>query len=191
MPASIGNLVWRFENVLGRSMWEFSGHPEEPRFLIIGRSHRGRPVPAKALPAELFERLIPYGALTTLDRGEPAGIALALQAPDREAVDALMADERTGLCAFPGDRDPQLGLWRPALKRTATRPTRPSVRTHASAESVVLPAVHPGRCGEWADRWRFWVRLVEGANVQRAGARASADWLLVAQEHCWSRPSRP
>ena len=47
------HLVWRFENLLGRSMWEFSGQPAEPRFLIIGRSHRGRPVSAETLPAEL------------------------------------------------------------------------------------------------------------------------------------------
>jgi uncharacterized protein YciI len=94
------HLVWRFENLLGRSMWEFSGHAAEPRFLVIGRSHRGRPVPTETLPAELLERLILYGALTTLDGAEPAGVALALQAPDLEAVEALMDDERTGLGAF-------------------------------------------------------------------------------------------
>jgi uncharacterized protein len=94
------HLVWRFENLLGRTMWEFSSQATEPRFLIIGRSHTGRPVPAENLPAELVHRLILYGALTTLDGAEPVGIALALQAPDREAVDALMDDERTGLGAF-------------------------------------------------------------------------------------------
>ena len=40
------HLVWRFENLLGRSMWEFSGQAAEPRFLIIGRSHLGRPLGA-------------------------------------------------------------------------------------------------------------------------------------------------
>jgi uncharacterized protein len=94
------HLVWRFENLLGRSMWEFSGQPGEPRFLIIGRSHLGRPVSAESLPAELLERLILYGALTTLDDAEPVGVALALQAPDREAVDALIEDEGTGLGGF-------------------------------------------------------------------------------------------
>ena len=94
------HLVCRFENLLGRSMWEFSGQSARLRFLIIGRSHLGRPVPAETLPAELLERLILYGALTTLDGAEPVGVALALQAPDREAVDALIEDERTGLGAF-------------------------------------------------------------------------------------------
>jgi uncharacterized protein YciI len=94
------HLVWRFENLLGRSMWEFSGQPGEPRFLIIGRSHLGRPVSAQSLAAELLERLILYGALTTLDGAEPIGVALALQAPDREFVRALIEDERTGLGAY-------------------------------------------------------------------------------------------
>jgi uncharacterized protein YciI len=92
--------VWRFENLLGRSMWQFSGQPVEPRFLIIGRSHLGRPVSAETLPAELLEQLVLYGALTTLDGAEPVGVALAIQAQDREAVDAFIEDERTGLGAF-------------------------------------------------------------------------------------------
>ena len=85
------HVVWRFENLLGRTMWEFSGRAAEPRFLVIGRSHLRRAVPAETLPAELLERLILYGALTTLDGAEPAGVALALQAPDRNAVDSLIA----------------------------------------------------------------------------------------------------
>ena len=72
----------------------------EPRFLVVGRSQLARPAPAETLPADLLERLILYGALTTLDGAEPAGVALALQAPSREAVDALMNDERTGLGAL-------------------------------------------------------------------------------------------
>ena len=89
-----------FEDLLGRSMWEFSGQAAEPRFLVIGRSHLHRPVSAETLPAELRERLILYGALTTLDDDEPVGVALALQPPGREAVDVLTEDDRTGLGAF-------------------------------------------------------------------------------------------
>jgi uncharacterized protein len=94
------HLMWRFDNLLGRSMWEFAGRATEPRFLVICRSHLRRAVPAGTLPAELLERLILCGALTTLDGAEPAGVALALQALDREAVDALMKDEQTGLGAL-------------------------------------------------------------------------------------------
>ena len=34
--------VWHFENLLGRTMWEFSGAADEPRFLILARSRRGQ-----------------------------------------------------------------------------------------------------------------------------------------------------
>jgi hypothetical protein len=64
----------------GREGGKAHGQPAESRFLIIGRSHLGRPVLAETLPAELLERLVLYGALTTLDSAEPVGVALALQA---------------------------------------------------------------------------------------------------------------
>jgi uncharacterized protein len=101
------HFIWRFENLLGRTMWEFSGAADEPRFLVIARLDRdhsagrgSRPVPEGSLPPELRERLILYGALSTLDDGEPAGVALAIQAPDRDAVVALLEDERTGVDVF-------------------------------------------------------------------------------------------
>jgi uncharacterized protein len=94
------HFVWRFENLLGRTMWEFPDQPVGPRFLIIGRSDLRRRVAVEALPAELCERLILYGALSSLDDAAPVGVALALQAPDREAVDALIGEERTGLGPF-------------------------------------------------------------------------------------------
>jgi hypothetical protein len=99
--------VWRFENLLGRSMWEFPAVADEPRFLVIARSdrdrsarHRSRPVPHESLPPELRERLILYGALSTLDDAEPVGVALAVQAPDRDAVVTLLEDGRAGLDVF-------------------------------------------------------------------------------------------
>jgi hypothetical protein len=79
-------------------MWEFPGRATGPRFLIIGRSQRARLVSAESLPAELLERVILYGALTTLDGSGPVGVALALHAPDRGAVAALLQqDQRLGL----------------------------------------------------------------------------------------------
>jgi uncharacterized protein YciI len=92
--------IWRFENLLERSMWDFSAPATEPRFLIVGRLQLGRPAPAETLPAELLERLILYGALTSLDVAEPDGLALAVQAPDRAAVDGLLHGARSELGAF-------------------------------------------------------------------------------------------
>jgi uncharacterized protein YciI len=100
--------VWRFDNLLGRTMWESSGAVDEARFLIVARSHQSRkietsrkPVPPERLSAELRERLILYGALTTLDDSELVGVALAVQAPDRGALDGLLKEGRLGLDTVP------------------------------------------------------------------------------------------
>ena len=96
--------VWRFEKLLRRTMWEFTRRADEPMFLIIARSHgqmNGRPAPAEILSDDLRERLILYGALTTLEGVEPVGVALALQAPNRPALDALVGEERLGLVGEP------------------------------------------------------------------------------------------
>ena len=69
--------IRRFENLLGRTMWEFPGGSEDPRFLVF----TDRPV---SLPRE---RLIIHGAL------RPAGLVCALQAPSRDAVARLLSGE--------------------------------------------------------------------------------------------------
>jgi uncharacterized protein len=101
------HVIWRFENLLGRTMWAFSSEADEARFLIIARSDRdrraersSRPIPQERLPAELRERLILYGALSTLADAEPVGVALAVQAPDRNGVVAFLEDGRTGFDVF-------------------------------------------------------------------------------------------
>src|SRR5262245_48938496 len=94
--------VWRFDNLLGRTMWEFPGGADEPRFLVIARSHGGRkPIPPDGLSPELRERLILYGALATLDDSGAVGVALAVQAPDREALGGLLEEARLGLDVAP------------------------------------------------------------------------------------------
>ena len=100
--------VWRFENLLGRTMWEFTGASDEPKFLIIASSDGGsetaarwRPVPLERLSADLRERLIVYGALATLDDAEPVGVAIAVRARDEQAVETLLEQGRARLTAFP------------------------------------------------------------------------------------------
>jgi len=89
------HFIWRFMNLLGRTMWQFAGAPDEPRFLALAQG--GRVVPVADLPVELRDRLIMCGELAGLDDGEPAGMALAVQAPSREALDALLTDPRAAL----------------------------------------------------------------------------------------------
>jgi hypothetical protein len=90
------HLVYRFENLLGRTMWEFSAAADEPMFLIIARSAGDQ---AESLPPALRERLILYGTLTTLD-DNPVGVALAVQARDRDAARALLAEAQPAADGF-------------------------------------------------------------------------------------------
>jgi uncharacterized protein YciI len=97
-----------FENLLGRTMWDFALDAREPRFLVIAHTSHDqtralppRRVPLVALGAELRERLIVYGTLSEPPSGEAVGVALALQAPDRNTAVALLRDGGSGLDAFP------------------------------------------------------------------------------------------
>lgn len=96
------HLTWRFANVLGQTMWQFADAVHEPRFLVLAHPAIDvpqdlSPVPLADLPPELRDRLILYGEMRNLDDDEPAGVALAVQAPTREALDALLGGARAGL----------------------------------------------------------------------------------------------
>ena len=100
--------LWVFENLLGRTMWDFAGDAREPRFLVIahtGHDQTGplppRRVPLVALGAELRERLIVFGALGEPGSGDGVGVAIALQAPDRDTAVALLREGGAGLDVFP------------------------------------------------------------------------------------------
>jgi uncharacterized protein YciI len=100
--------IWAFQDLLGRTMWEFTGEGDDSRFLVIAHSGlelntsvSARPVPSAALGVELRERLILYGMLAEPESGDTSGIALALQAPDRDAAEALLGDAAEALEAFP------------------------------------------------------------------------------------------
>jgi uncharacterized protein len=67
--------IWLFENLLGRTMWEFPAPGDEPRFLVIAEKTVEAPPP---------DRLILHGTLRDVPDGPPAGVALAVQG--REAI---------------------------------------------------------------------------------------------------------
>ena len=91
------HVVWRFDNLLGRTMWQFADRPDEQRFLVLARTVEGQerpsPVPVADLAPDLGERLIVYGVLRDLEDDGLAGVALAVQAPTREALVALLGDQ--------------------------------------------------------------------------------------------------
>jgi uncharacterized protein YciI len=96
--------IWAFHDLLGRTMWEFTGRGDDPRFLVIAQSDHDETTRASmspsALGAELRERLIIYGGLTEPESGATIGLGLALQAPARAAVAALLEDGHAELGAF-------------------------------------------------------------------------------------------
>jgi uncharacterized protein YciI len=96
------HIIRRFTNLLGRTMWEFPGGSVEPRFMVIAHllADGGEQPPAALLPDFTGlprERLIVHGELFTPDDARPAGVVWALQAPTREAVEALLGSGQAGL----------------------------------------------------------------------------------------------
>jgi uncharacterized protein len=95
--------IWAFDNLLGRIMWEFTGQAGEPRFLIIAHSGGAPGIPAGTVPMrpELLERLILYGTLAEPASGEVTGVAVALQAPGKDEIMALLRDGGLRLDEYP------------------------------------------------------------------------------------------
>ncbi len=85
------HVIRRFKNLLGRTMWEFRGGGADPRFLVIAHlqaaasEHAGR-ADFTALPRE---HVIVHGELLAPDDATLAGLVVALQAPTRDAVEAI------------------------------------------------------------------------------------------------------
>ncbi|HEU5266980.1 MAG TPA: YciI family protein [Jatrophihabitans sp.] len=91
------HFIWRFTNVLGRTMWEFAGAPGELRFFVLAHAAPDRPnhpdaVPLADIDQHVREGLIVYGRLHDPYGVAPAGVALAVQVPTRQALDTLLGD---------------------------------------------------------------------------------------------------
>jgi hypothetical protein len=107
------HVIRRFNNLLGRTMWDFPRDAVAPRFVVIAhlRAEAGKDAPAAPrvdLTTLPQEGLIVLGELLTPDEAAPAGVGLALQAPTREAVDALL---RAGLAPAEKDFDVEIHDW--------------------------------------------------------------------------------
>ncbi len=90
------HLIRRFDNRLGRTMWDFTPRSGDVPFLVLAHSEKGDPPrpDENALPSPgLADRLIVWGTLSSVAEQRPSGVVLALAAPDQETVRALIADE--------------------------------------------------------------------------------------------------
>jgi hypothetical protein len=95
-------LMRRWRNELGRTMWDFRGGADDPRFLIIGHGREGASAAAEALLDEhrryfvdrgYDDRLIERGPLLSDDGMEWAGVAILVELPDRNAADTMLLDD--------------------------------------------------------------------------------------------------
>ncbi len=84
--------IWRFTNLIGRTMWDHVSHGDEPRFLVFTPADPGLP----------DDRLLVSGGLHTLDQ-RPAGFVTAVQLPDRSILD--------------GQSDAEVHAWEPGGRR--------------------------------------------------------------------------
>ncbi|MGW0230120.1 YciI family protein [Actinopolymorpha singaporensis] len=77
-------LLCRFDNVLGRTMWDFTGATKGyARYLLIAMD-ASEPAPITS------PQLIVYGGLSTLDGETRLGRAAAVEAPNPQAAGALL-----------------------------------------------------------------------------------------------------
>jgi uncharacterized protein len=105
--------IWRFSNLLERTMWQFAAAADEPLFFVLAHPapHQARnrsPVPLAEVKQDLRDRLIVYGALHNLDGHASPGVALAVQAPTRQALDTLLRD---GLTRLGSDDNTEVHDW--------------------------------------------------------------------------------
>jgi uncharacterized protein YciI len=101
------HLIWRFDNLLGRTMWDFDRVSDDRPFLVLAEGDGPSPDREKALPAPA-ERLIVWGALRDLQGQRPCGSVLALPAPDQDAVHRLITD---GSAVLGGHTRPEIHAW--------------------------------------------------------------------------------
>ncbi|WP_405901475.1 YciI family protein [Streptomyces sp. NBC_00727] len=85
-------LVRRWRNVLGRTMWEYPGDPQDGnRYLVLGLGEG--PAADLGLPADRDE-LIAYGPLLSDDGGSWLGTAVLLRAASPDAARAVLTADR-------------------------------------------------------------------------------------------------
>jgi uncharacterized protein len=89
-------MIRRWENLLGRTMWEYKTNSDDPMFLML--AHAGAPMAGFADTHRPFaaahrSRTLAYGSMLALDSGQWTGFAEILQMPSRAAVEKLVTED--------------------------------------------------------------------------------------------------
>ena len=88
--------IRRWQNLLGRTMWEFETNSDDPMFLIL--AHADAPMAGfveadRSFAAAYRDRTVVYGSMFSMDDGAWTGFAQILQMPSRAAVERLVAED--------------------------------------------------------------------------------------------------
>jgi uncharacterized protein YciI len=88
--------IRRWQNLLGRTMWEFESTGDDPMFLVL--AHAAAPMvdfadAHRSLAAAHRSRTVVYGAMLSIDDGAWTGFAQIVQMPSRAAVEKLLAED--------------------------------------------------------------------------------------------------
>lgn len=118
-------LLLRWHNDLGRTMWDYQGRGDNPRFLVLGRGrtassdlHDRMRVDQQAhLFGQHSSRLITHGPLLSLDGTEWLGTATLVESPDEAVAGELLSDSPYAAAGLYDERT--VHRWRPG-----GRPTR-------------------------------------------------------------------
>lgn len=93
-------MIKRWENLLGRTMWNFKTSSADPLFLILAHAAE-QPEGAvhdfadahRDFAAKYRDQLVVYGSMSSTDDARWRGFAEVIQMPSREAVQAMLADD--------------------------------------------------------------------------------------------------
>ena len=88
--------IRRWENLLGRTMWEYEAASEDPMFLILAHAEtpmRNFAETHRAFAAARRDRTVVYGSMLGVEDGAWYGFAQIVQMPDRTAVEKLVAED--------------------------------------------------------------------------------------------------
>jgi uncharacterized protein YciI len=88
--------IRRWQNLLGRTMWEYQANNDDPMFLIL--AHAASPMAGFAEAHRSFaaahrNRTVVYGSVLAMDDGAWTGFVQILQMPSRAAVEKLVAED--------------------------------------------------------------------------------------------------
>lgn len=85
-----GHQVWRFDDLLGRTMWDTARIPDHTLYFVLIDADCDAKVPTEQGRSGAADCLIVLGSLRDPSTDNPQGVALAAQVPSRNELDSVL-----------------------------------------------------------------------------------------------------